>query len=88
MVHHPSLQSRRLVIVGSYNEACGWAEREHIDVAGIVVTATARQITGLPPHEIHIVVMPSVRDWRNPYHFMLRTELNFMHAKGATLEWA
>jgi hypothetical protein len=87
-VHHPSLQGRRLVLLGSYNEASAWAERTDIDVAGVMIATTARQIVNLPAREIHIVVLPSVRNWRNPYYFMLRTELNFMHAKGATVEWA
>jgi hypothetical protein len=29
-----------------------------------------------------------VRDWHNPYYFVLRTELGYMHSRGATLEWA
>jgi hypothetical protein len=88
MIHHPAIADRRIVILGDYSEAQAWIERHDIDVTRVVFAATARQIVSLQPHAIHLVVLPGIRDWRNPYHFMLRTELNYMHAKGATLEWA
>jgi hypothetical protein len=88
MVHHPALQGRHIVVVGDYGEAQAWAERHDVDVARVLFTNTARQIVGLNPPDIHIVVMPGVRDWHNPYYFVLRTELGYMHSRGATLEWA
>jgi hypothetical protein len=88
MIHHPALRGRRIVIVGNYNEAQKWVDTHNVDVDRVIFTNAARQIVDLSPPHIHIVVMPSVRDWHNPYYFMLRTELSFMHAKGATLEWA
>jgi hypothetical protein len=88
MAHHPSLRGRRIVALGTYGEAVAWAERTHIDVHGILVASTVRQIADLPAPQLHIVVLSSVRNWRNPYHFILRTELHHLHSQGATVEWA
>lgn len=88
MVHHPSLQSRRIVLVGTYDEARDWANAAHIDVDHIFIAESARQLIGVDPTTLHVVVLPSACDWRNPHFFVLRTELNYLHAKGATLEWA
>ena len=88
MLHHPALQARRLVLVGDYNEATAWAQRHDIDVTEILVVGSPRQVTELAPRAVHLVVLRSAQDWRNPYYFLLRTELNYMHARGATVEWA
>lgn len=88
MLGHPAIQNRQVVLVGSYNESRAWAYRHHIDVDHVLIADNARRIVGLDPQAIHLVVMPSARNWRNPNYFMLRTELHYMHAKGATLEWA
>jgi hypothetical protein len=88
MINHPSIQGRQLVLVGGYNEARTWVERHDIDVDHVIIAGAARQIVALDPPNVHLIVLPSARHWRNPHFFMLRTELSFMHAKGATLEWA
>lgn len=87
MIDHPSIQGRRIIVVGDFSEAQAWVERHNVDVNRVIFTNAARHI-GLSPRDIHIVVMPGVRDWRDPYYFMLRTELGYLHSKGATLEWA
>lgn len=77
-----------MAVVGGRCEGRLWAERNQIDVSRVVSITAARQVVELDPTAIHIVVLPGFLDWRNPHYFLLRTELNFMRVKGATLEWA
>lgn len=84
---HPSVSHRQLVLVGTKAEARTWAAEHGIDIGQLVVADVPRKMVGLNAGQVHIVVMRSFWDWRNPQHFMLKTEINFMSRKGATVEW-
>lgn len=87
MARHPSIRDRRLVVVGSAHEAHQWALDNAVDINRTIIADSPRRMVTLNPEQIHIVVMPGFLNWRDPTYFMLRTEIAFMHGRGATLEW-
>lgn len=88
MINHPSISGRHIVLVGTVMEAREWLDRHSVDPLRVIVADAARRITGLNPEDVHLVLMNSYWNWRNPHHFMLKTEVSYMRSRGATLEWA
>jgi hypothetical protein len=89
MLHHPSLQGRRLALVGPVVSCFQFLEDHDIDRFGVIIADSHRKLVGRQPDKLHIVVMPGVLDlWKDPNAHLLRTAVALLHRQGATVEWA
>lgn len=89
MLNHPSIQGRRLALVGPTGTCFRFLDAHAIDHHGVIIADSPRKLVGHQPEEIHIVVMAGVLDlWVDPNAHLLRTEIALLQNKGATVEWA